>query len=204
MEIESMDISKGSVKETAKDQDLYTSLESIDNTITSFESVEKENKLMEKPFMEDVITEKKEKKEAVVENQNKFTKKFSVEDVIVSKDEKEVKSNEEGGKNMVANFNIQISSDDIRNVVLAVARDYLKNDPAMNTIIDHLQIDFQNETMRELEEIKNQLKEKVKEEAEKILREEITNLIKTELKEYVAEITAKIVKERLEQAFKSF
>ncbi|MFN3787909.1 MAG: hypothetical protein ACK4SW_05835, partial [Sulfurihydrogenibium azorense] len=110
--------------------------------------------------------------------------------------------NIEGGKDMIANFNIQISSEDIKKMALEIAREYLKNDPAMATIIDHLQIDFQDEARREMEEIKNQLKNKVREEAEKVLTAEIEEIIKKELKDYVAEITAKIVKEKLEQAFR--
>jgi predicted RNA binding protein with dsRBD fold (UPF0201 family) len=78
----------------------------------------------------------------------------------------------------------------------------LKNDNAMNTIIDHLQIDFQDEARRELEDIKNQLKLSLVKEAELIMKQEIERMIKEELKEYVAEITAKIVKEKLDSIFK--
>lgn len=193
----------------------------MDSLLTEFESVnypekietvgseteEISSSLISTNFLEDFDKglEELEISSEIVEPENKFVERLSLREIMEENEkleEKELK--EEGGKNMVANFNVQVSSDDIKNVVLDIARNYLKNDPAINTIIDHLQIDFQSETMRELEEIKKQLKEKVREEAEKILKEEITSLIKNELKEYVAEITAKIVKERLEQAFKSF
>ncbi|PMP62577.1 MAG: hypothetical protein C0198_03000 [Sulfurihydrogenibium sp.] len=148
------------------------------------------------------VSQSQEEKQTVEEEKPKI-EKVILNDIIKPSEPKE-NIVSEGEDNMVANFNVQISKEDIKKVVLEVARDYIKNDPAMHTIIDHLQIDFQSETMRELENLKNQLKEKLREEAEKALREEITKLIKSELKEYVAEITAQIVKEKLEQAFKSF
>ncbi|MGC8941249.1 MAG: hypothetical protein ACP5KF_01150, partial [Sulfurihydrogenibium sp.] len=148
------------------------------------------------------VSQSQEENKTVEEEKPKI-EKVNLNDIIKPSEPKE-NIVSEGEDNMVANFNVQISKEDIKKVVLEVARDYIKNDPAMHTIIDHLQIDFQSETMRELENIKNQLKEKLREEAEKALREEITKLIKSEIKEYVAEITAQIVKERLEQAFKSF
>ncbi|WP_028950981.1 hypothetical protein [Sulfurihydrogenibium subterraneum] len=123
-------------------------------------------------------------------------------DELIDLNKHNVEKLTEGGKNMIADFNIQISSEDIKNIALDIAKEYLKNDPAMATIIDHLQIDFQEETRRELEDVKNQLKNKVREEAEKVLTAEIEEIIKKELKDFVAEITAKIVKEKLEQAFK--
>jgi hypothetical protein len=55
---------------------------------------------------------------------------------------------------MVTNFNITISSEDIKKLAMEMVKDMLKNDNAMNTIIDHLQIDFQDEARRELEGIK--------------------------------------------------
>ncbi|WP_297886918.1 hypothetical protein [Sulfurihydrogenibium sp.] len=190
----------------------------LDSLIQEFESVYKDKEKEEiKTDSEFLQTEKVDQSlenfgeeiknlgitEELMETKKTAFEKVSIDDILTSQEEDKVVINE-GGKDMVANFNIQISSEDIKNVVLDIARNYLKNDPAINTIIDHLQIDFQNETMKELEDIKNQLKEKAREEAEKVLKEEITNLIKNELKEYVAEITAKIVKERLEQAFRSF
>lgn len=129
-------------------------------------------------------------------------KTITLNEIMDSPKEVNEEKNIEGGKDMIANFNIQISSEDIKKMALEIAREYLKNDPAMATIIDHLQIDFQDEARREMEEIKNQLKNKVREEAEKVLTAEIEEIIKKELKDYVAEITAKIVKEKLEQAFK--
>lgn len=109
-----------------------------------------------------------------------------------------------GGKSMVANFNIQISEDEIKKMALQVAREFLEKDPAMEKIIDHLQIDFQEEARRELDNIKNEIKNKLKREAEIMMMREIQRLIKEELKDYVADITARIVKEKLEQIFRSF
>jgi predicted RNA binding protein with dsRBD fold (UPF0201 family) len=85
---------------------------------------------------------------------------------------------------------------------MKMVKDMLKNDKAMNTIIDYLQIDFQDEARRELEEIKNRLKSSLAKEAEIVMKQEIERMIKEELKEYVAEITEKIVKEKLDAIFK--
>ncbi|MBX0310494.1 MAG: hypothetical protein JHC31_01600, partial [Sulfurihydrogenibium sp.] len=116
--------------------------------------------------------------------------------------EKENKIIEGGEEIMVTNFNITISSEDVKKLAMEMVKDMLKNDNAMNTIIDHLQIDFQDEARRELEDIKNQLKTTLAKEAELMMKREIEKMIKTELKEYVAEITAKIVKEKLDTIFK--
>ncbi|EEP59845.1 hypothetical protein [Sulfurihydrogenibium yellowstonense] len=115
---------------------------------------------------------------------------------------KENKITEGGEEIMVTNFNITISSEDIKRLAMEMVKDMLKSDNAMNTIIDHLQIDFQDEARRELEEIKNQLKSSLAKEAELMMKQEIERMIKEELKEYVAEITAKIVKEKLDAIFK--
>lgn len=108
-----------------------------------------------------------------------------------------------GGEGMVANFSIQISEDEIKKMALQVAREFLEKDPAMEKIVDHLQIDFQEEARRELDSIKNELREKLRKEAEIMMMREIQRLIKEELKDYVADITARIVKEKLEQIFRS-
>jgi len=107
-----------------------------------------------------------------------------------------------GEEIMVTNFNITISSEDIKKLAMEMVKDMLKNDNAMNTIIDHLQIDFQDEARRELEDIKNQLKSSLAKETELMMKQEIERMIKAELKEYVTEITTKIVKEKLDAIFK--
>jgi len=138
------------------------------------------------------VTKAEEKKEIVAKPSTEFIQEI----------EKENKITEGGEKNMVTNFNITISSEDIKKLAMEMVKDMLKNDNAMNTIIDHLQIDFQDEARRELEGIKNQLKSSLAKEAELMMKREIEKMIKTELKEYVAEITAKIVKEKLDAIFK--
>jgi predicted RNA binding protein with dsRBD fold (UPF0201 family) len=54
---------------------------------------------------------------------------------------------------------------------MEMVEDMLKNDKAMNTIIDHLQIDFQDEDRRELEGIKNQIKSSLAKEAEILMKQ---------------------------------
>lgn len=144
------------------------------------------------------ISEKLPKPEESVEE------KISVKELIKNNNvvsQEESKLN--GGEKMVANFNIQISDEEVKKLALQMARDFLEKDPAMEKIIDHLQIDFQSEAMRELEEIKNELKEQLRREVEKKISIEVEKLIKGELKSYVAEITAKIVKEKIEQIFRT-
>jgi hypothetical protein len=205
---------EGEIKEIRIDDDL-SNLD-LDSLIEDFEK--KSSEKTKQVISEDIkstleftepkkdnqvsISQMKVKEQTTEEGKSKI-EKATLNNIIETAEPKK-DSVLERKSNTVANFNIQISEEDIKKVVLDIARDYIKNDPAMHTIIDHLQIDFQSETMRELENLKNQLKEKLREEAEKALREEITKLIKSELKEYVAEITAQIVKEKLEQAFKSF
>jgi len=135
---------------------------------------------------------KAEKKEIVTKPLTEFIQEI----------EKENKITKGGEEIMVTNFNITISSEDIKKLAMEMVKDVLKNDKAMSIIIDHLQIDFQDEARRELEEIKNQLKSSLAKEAEIMMKQEIERMIKEELKEYVAEITAKIVKEKLDAIFK--
>jgi hypothetical protein len=137
------------------------------------------------------VAKTEEKKEIVTKPLTEFIKEVEKENKIIG-----------GEEIMVTNFNITISSEDIKKLAMEMVKDMLKNDNAMNTIIDHLQIDFQDEARRELEDIKNQLKTTLAKEAELMMKREIEKMIKTELKEYVAEITAKIVKEKLDTIFK--
>ncbi|MBX0311071.1 MAG: hypothetical protein JHC31_04615, partial [Sulfurihydrogenibium sp.] len=137
------------------------------------------------------VTKAEEKKEIVTKPSTEFIQEIEKENKITG-----------GEEIMVTNFNITISSEDIKKLAMEMVKDMLKNDNAMNTIIDHLQIDFQDEARRELEDIRNQLKSSLAKEAEIMMRQEIERMIKTELKEYVAEITAKIVKEKLDTIFK--
>jgi hypothetical protein len=143
---------------------------------------------------------KEEKLEVTIGEKKEIIAKPLTE--FIQEIEKENKITEGGEEIMVTNFNITISSEDIKKLAMEMVKDMLKNDNAMNTIIDHLQIDFQDEARRELEEIKNQLKSSLAKETEILMKQEIERMIKEELKEYVAEITAKIVKEKLDAIFK--
>jgi hypothetical protein len=137
------------------------------------------------------VTKAEEKKEIVAKPLTEFVQGAEKENKITG-----------GEEIMVTNFNITISSEDIKKLAMEMVKDMLKNDNAMNTIIDHLQIDFQDETRKELEGIKNQLKSSLAKEAELMMKQEIERMIKAELKEYVTEITTKIVKEKLDAIFK--
>ncbi|MBX0312943.1 MAG: hypothetical protein JHC31_14465 [Sulfurihydrogenibium sp.] len=106
-------------------------------------------------------------------------------------------------KATVANFRISISSEDVKKLAMEMAKELLKNDNSLQTMIDHLQIDFQSEAMKELEEIKNQLKEAVRQQADAMVKQEIEKIIKDELRDQVEKITAKIVREKLDAIFKA-
>ncbi|MFN4305990.1 hypothetical protein [Sulfurihydrogenibium azorense] len=197
LETTNLDISK----DLEAEETYLNNLENLEEILGNsyIENENKDNKI------EDIKAEDIPTKEATIypkEELEQKPKTITLNEIMDSPKEVNEEKNIEGGKDMIANFNIQISSEDIKKMALEIAREYLKNDPAMATIIDHLQIDFQDEARREMEEIKNQLKNKVREEAEKVLTAEIEEIIKKELKDYVAEITAKIVKEKLEQAFR--
>jgi len=153
--------------------------------------VEEDKKEENKEEKLEVVKAKEEKKEIITKPLTEFIQEIEKENKITG-----------GEEIMVTNFNITISSEDIKTLAMEMVKDMLKNDNAMNTIIDHLQIDFQDEARRELEEIKNQLKASLAKEAELMMKQEIERMIKEELKEYVAEITAKIVKEKLDSIFK--
>ncbi len=153
--------------------------------------VEEDKKEENKEEKLEVVKAKEEKKEIITKPLTEFIQEIEKENKITG-----------GEEIMVTNFNITISSEDIKTLAIEMVKDMLKNDNAMNTIIDHLQIDFQDEARRELEEIKNQLKASLAKEAELMMKREIERMIKEELKEYVAEITAKIVKEKLDSIFK--
>ncbi|MCX7737920.1 MAG: hypothetical protein N2Z80_00670 [Hydrogenothermaceae bacterium] len=105
---------------------------------------------------------------------------------------------------MVANFNIQITDQELKNLALQIARNFLEKDRAMEKIVDYLQIDFQEETRKELDKLKQDLKEQLRKEFQEKMSSEIERLIKEELKDFVAEITARIVKEKIDRVFRSF
>ncbi|MEZ0323999.1 MAG: hypothetical protein ABWJ98_06805 [Hydrogenothermaceae bacterium] len=148
-----------------------------------------------KPVEEKVIEE-------IIETPSNKEKGTTLQELISSKKEESPIEKLTGGEKMIANFNIQISDEEIKKLALQVTRDFLEKDPAMEKIIDHLQIDFQEETRKELENLKLELREKLRQEAEKLISEEIRKLLKEELKDYVTEITTKIIKEKIEQIFK--
>ncbi|MCX7760740.1 MAG: hypothetical protein N2Z81_06080 [Hydrogenothermaceae bacterium] len=195
--------------EQIPEMESLTQMESI-NEIDISPSLEEDLKLtQELEVLEQLVTPtikpveesiEETKESPLIEERNTTTLK----DLMSSKKEElPLEKLTTGGENMIANFNIQISDEEIKNLALHMARDFLEKDPAMEKIVDHLQIDFQEETRKELEDLKLELREKLRQEAEKLMSEEIERLIKEELKEYVAEITARIVKEKMDQIFKT-
>ncbi len=160
-----------------------------------------DNLVLEKEVEGDKKEENKEEKLEVIkaEEKKEIVAKPLTEFIQGAEKENKITGGEEI---MVTNFNITISSEDIKKLAMEMVKDTLKNDNTMNTIIDHLQIDFQDEARRELEDIKNQLKSSLAKEAELMMKQEIERMIKAELKEYVTEITTKIVKEKLDAIFK--
>jgi len=169
-----------------------------ENIAKSFEDL---NEGVQKYVEGDKKEENKEEKLEVIkaEEKKEIVAKPLTEFIQGAEKENKITGGEEI---MVTNFNITISSEDIKKLAMEMVKDTLKNDNTMNTIIDHLQIDFQDEARRELEDIKNQLKSSLAKEAELMMKQEIERMIKAELKEYVTEITTKIVKEKLDAIFK--
>jgi len=169
-----------------------------ENIAKSFEDL---NEGVQKYVEGDKKEENKEEKLEVIkaEEKKEIVAKPLTEFIQGAKKENKITGGEEI---MVTNFNITISSEDIKKLAMEMVKDTLKNDNTVNTIIDHLQIDFQDEARRELEDIKNQLKSSLAKEAELMMKQEIERMIKAELKEYVTEITTKIVKEKLDAIFK--
>jgi hypothetical protein len=187
-ELENFNIEEVGIETKIKENTTKSLFEEIDEVVQKY--IERSKK--EKAKEEKLEAEKAEEKREIV------TKPLTE---FIQEPDKENKTS--GGEEvMVTNFNITISSEDIKRLAMEMVKDMLKNDKAMNMIIDHLQIDFQDEARRELEDIKNQLKVTLAKEAELMMKREIEKMIKTELKEYVAEITAKIVKEKLDAIFK--
>ncbi|MBX0311855.1 MAG: hypothetical protein JHC31_08760, partial [Sulfurihydrogenibium sp.] len=179
-ELENFNIEKIGI-ETKTEENITKSLsKELNEGIQKYAERDKKEEVEEK---KSEVAKTEEKKEIVTKPLTEFIQEI----------EKENKITEGGEETMVTNFNITISSEDIKKLAMEMVKDMLKNDNAMNIIIDHLQIDFQDEARRELEEIKNQLKSSLAKEAELMMKREIEKMIKTELKEYVAEITAKIV-----------
>ncbi len=160
-----------------------------------------DNLVLEKEVEGDKKEENKEEKLEVIkaEEKKEIVAKPLTEFIQGAEKENKITGGEEI---MVTNFNITISSEDIKKLAMEMVKDTLKNDNTVNTIIDHLQIDFQDEARRELEDIKNQLKSSLAKEAELMMKQEIERMIKAELKEYVTEITTKIVKEKLDAIFR--
>jgi hypothetical protein len=191
-ELENFNIEEIGIETKIEENIAESSSEELNEGIQRYVEEDKKGEVKEEKEgkLEAVKTEE-EKKEIVTKPLTEFIQEIEKENKTIG-----------GEEIMVTNFNITISSEDIKKLAMEMVKDMLKNDKAMNTIIDHLQIDFQDEARRELEDIKNQLKSSLAKEAELMMKEEIEKMIKTELKEYVAEITAKIVKEKLDAIFK--
>jgi hypothetical protein len=188
-ELENFNIEEIGIETKIEENTTKSSSEELSEEIKKYVEGDKKEENKEEKLE---ATKAEEKKEIVTKPLTEFIQEI----------EKENKITEGGEEIMVTNFNITISSEDIKRLAMEMVKDMLKNDRAMNTIIDHLQIDFQDEARRELEDIKNQLKVTLAKEAELMMKQEIERMIKTELKGYVAEITAKIVKEKLDSIFK--
>ncbi|WP_299237610.1 hypothetical protein [Sulfurihydrogenibium sp.] len=188
-ELENFNIEEIGIETKIEENTTKSSSEELSEEIKKYVEGDKKKENKEEKLE---ATKAEEKKEIVTKPLTEFIQEI----------EKENKITEGGEEIMVTNFNITISSEDIKRLAMEMVKDMLKNDKAMNTIIDHLQIDFQDEARRELEDIKNQLKVTLAKEAELMMKQEIERMIKTELKGYVAEITAKIVKEKLDAIFK--
>jgi hypothetical protein len=187
-ELENFNIEEIGIETKIEENTTKSSSEELSEEIKKYVEGDKKKENKEEKLE---ATKAEEKKEIVTKPLTEFIQEI-----------KENKITEGGEEIMVTNFNITISSEDIKRLAMEMVKDMLKNDKAMNTIIDHLQIDFQDEARRELEDIKNQLKLSLAKEAEISMKQEIERMIKEELKEYVAEITAKIVKEKLDAIFK--
>jgi len=191
-ELENFNIEEIGIETKIEENIAESSSEELNEGIQRYvEEDKKEEVKEEKEEKLEAVKTEEEKKEIVTKPLTEFIQEIEKENKTIG-----------GEEIMVTNFNITISSEDIKKLAMEMVKDMLKNDKAMNTIIDHLQIDFQDEARRELEDIKNQLKSSLAKEAELMMKEEIEKMIKTELKEYVAEITAKIVKEKLDAIFK--
>jgi hypothetical protein len=187
-ELENFNIEEIGIETKIEENTTKSSSEELNEGIQKYVGGDKKEEVKEEKLE---VAKTEEKKEIVTKPLTEFIQEIEKENKIIG-----------GEEIMVTNFNIAISSEDIKKLAMEMVKDMLKNDNAMNTIIDHLQIDFQDEARRELEEIRNQLKSSLSKEAEIMMKQEIERMIKTELKEYVAEITAKIVKEKLDAIFK--
>jgi hypothetical protein len=187
-ELENLNIEEIGIETKLEENIVESSSEELNKGIQKYVEGDKKEENKEEKLE---VTKAEEKKEIVTKPLTEFIQEIEKENKIIG-----------GEEIMVTNFNITISSEDIKKLAMEMVKDMLKNDNAMNTIIDHLQIDFQDEARRELEEIKNQLKSSLAKEAELMMKEQIERMIKEELKEYVAEITAKIVKEKIDSIFK--
>jgi|GEM_PF-2059407 len=191
-ELENFNIEEIGIETNIEENIAESSSEELNEGIQRYvEEDKKEEVKEEKEEKLEAVKTAEEKKEIVTKPLTEFIQEIEKENKTIG-----------GEEIMVTNFNITISSEDIKKLAMEMVKDMLKNDKAMNTIIDHLQIDFQDEARRELEDIKNQLKRSLAKDAEILMKREIEKMIKTELKEYVAEITAKIVKEKLDAIFK--
>jgi len=174
--------------ETKIEENIAKSFEDLNEGVQKYVEGDKKEENKEEKLE---VIKAEEKKEIVAKPLTEFIQGAEKENKITG-----------GEEIMVTNFNITISSEDIKKLAMEMVKDTLKNDNTVNTIIDHLQIDFQDEARRELEDIKNQLKSSLAKEAELMMKQEIERMIKAELKEYVTEITTKIVKEKLDAIFK--
>ncbi len=148
----------------------------------------------------------KEKKDDVKEHTPSELEDFSFETVSYEENtqQKEDVKTPELSKGFLK-LEIDISIEDIKKTIAEKAVDKLVKEvlksPEMEELIDNIQRDFVERTEKELESIKEKLKDELKEKLISSIESELKESLIETIKEDVAKLTAQIVKEKLEQLF---
>ena len=102
---------------------------------------------------------------------------------------------------------LNLSKQEIESAIVKLAVDKLvselKEDSEIKQIFENVKVDFVNRVNSELEALKEEIKQEVKTQIFKKVEEELYNKINTDLKDYIAEQIALMIKEKINQAFKT-
>ncbi len=204
------DMSQNLMEETT-----FQSPESVEEIYSQNMSAEESFESIPDMTIEDLNSEefKLDDKDFTFSQDESFSEpKEEIEPVIKEPETEEYKSIEKSSFNeevepVGSKITLSISKEDIETAVVKLAADKLvenlKEDAEIKEIFENVKLDFVNRVNSELETLKEEIRQEVKNKLFKKVEEELYNKINTELKDYIAEQIALMIKEKINQAFKT-
>jgi ribosomal protein L29 len=197
--------SEKNTQENSVEQTYFSSPEDIEEFYSStgentaeFESIFSQELKNDENFKEDFVFEIPDLEEdfELEIPQLKENSKI-IEESIIPEKKKEIRS-----ANII---NITIDVKEIKKSIVNIAVDKLvenlKNQPEIKELTSDISKDFVSKVESELENLKEEIRNEIKQNVIHKMEEEITSMFKQELKDYITQLTSDIVKEKLSQIF---